>query len=183
VIKSIAIKDFKSLEGFGLNLSKFNCLIGVNGAGKSTILQAIDFIAQLMNGKIDEWLVQREWTRFELNNKFQPNSYFIGLTVEYQTNNGDNVFWLSIFNRRRMLCSTEGIMVNGVEQLSVNRKQYRIAEKDYKDIAFNYQGSILSQLIDSEIPAPILEFRNYIRRIKSLELLSPILLRKRAIAL
>jgi predicted ATPase len=78
------------------------------------------------------------------------------------------------------LCSLEHIEVNETEQLKVISKQYRISEKPYTDIAFKYQGSILSQLRDSEIPAPILEFRDYMRRIKSLELLAPSLLRKRA---
>jgi predicted ATP-dependent endonuclease of OLD family len=183
MIKSIGVKGFKSLADFNFDLSKFNCLIGMNGAGKSTVLQVMDFIVQLMEGNVDEWLARREWTTFELNNKFQPNDYFIGLSIEYQTNNDDEIFWYGVFNRRRLLCSTEGILVNNIEQLKVNRKLYRIGEKPHGSItpiAFNYQGSILSQLRDSEIPAPILEFRNHIRRIKSLELLAPSLLRKRA---
>jgi AAA15 family ATPase/GTPase len=78
------------------------------------------------------------------------------------------------------LCSLEKIAINKTNHLDVRKRQYRIGDKGYINIAFKYQGSILSQLIDSEIPAPILEFRNYLRQIKSLELLSPNLLRKRA---
>ncbi|CAI09095.1 AAA family ATPase [Aromatoleum aromaticum] len=55
MIELIAVRNFKSLAQFKLRLHRFNCLVGMNGAGKSTVLQAIDFIAQLMEGRIDEW--------------------------------------------------------------------------------------------------------------------------------
>jgi len=42
-------------------LTQFTCLIGLNGSGKSTILQAIDFISQLAQGRLDDWLEVREW--------------------------------------------------------------------------------------------------------------------------
>ncbi len=164
---------------FDVKLSKFNCLIGMNGAGKSTVLQAIDFIAQLMEGNVDDWLTRREWTAQELNCKFQSKNN-IQLAVKYQTKNGDEIVWVCSFNRHELLCSMEEIKMNGIEQFKVKSKQYRIGENSDTDIAFKYQGSILSQLRDSELPAPILEFRDAVRRIRSLELLSPNLLRKRA---
>lgn len=196
MIKRIRVRNFKSLADFDFNnLSKFNCLIGMNGAGKSTVLQVIDFISQLMEGKIDEWLEQREWKASELHGKSLTvsgiryvlkldNNFMtakgIAFLVEYQSNNGDKISWTADFNTNKLLCLQEYVSVNDIEQFRVQRKQYRAGKEDYKDIAFNYQGSILSQLRDSEIPAPILEFRNYLRQIKSLELLSPNLLRKRA---
>lgn len=179
MIKEVFVKNFKSLVDFKLNLNKFNCLIGMNGAGKSTVLQAIDFITQLMDGNIDKWLERREWAASELHSKF-PSSNTIIFGVVYQANNGDEIFWAGGFNKHKLLCSKEAILLNEVELFNVHQKQYRVKKESYKDIAFNYQGSILSRLIDSEIPAPILEFRNHLRQIKSLELLAPNLLRKRA---
>jgi predicted ATPase len=180
MIKRIRARNFKSLVDFDFNnLSEFNCLIGMNGAGKSTVLQVIDFIAQLMEGNIDDWLKKRDWSAQELICKLQSKSN-IELFVQYQTDNDCEVIWQCRFNRHELLCSLELIKVNKTEQLKVISKQYRISEKPYTDIAFKYQGSILSQLRETEIPAPILEFRDYIRRIKSLELLAPSLLRKRA---
>lgn len=190
MIKRIKVGNFKSLADFDINLSKFNCLIGMNGAGKSTVLQAIDFIAQLMEGNIDKWLESRSWMASELTTKSFTTKYILELesytpnnirfAVEYQSSNGDQIVWAGGFNRHELLCSKEIIYINEIEKFRVQRRQYRISGKSYKDIAFNYQGSILSQLRDSEIPTTILEFRDYIRRIKSLELLAPSLLRKRA---
>ncbi len=179
MIKKIGVRNFKSLADFDFKLSKFNCLIGMNGAGKSTVLQAIDFIAQLLEGDVDKWLERRKWTAQELNCKLLSRSN-IGLGIEYQTKNGNQITWRCLFNRHELLCSTEEITMDGVEQLRVKSKQYRIGENSDTEIAFKYQGSILSQLRDSELPAPILEFRDGMRRILSLELLSPELLRQRA---
>lgn len=48
MIKSIKIDNFKSLVDFKLDFAKFTCLVGLNGSGKSTVLQAMDFLSQLM---------------------------------------------------------------------------------------------------------------------------------------
>jgi predicted ATPase len=64
--------------------------------------------------------------------------------------------------------------------LHVKGRRYRIgAEKD-APLTFKYQGSILSQLRDEELSGPLLEFRDCMRRIRSLELLAPNLMRRRA---
>jgi predicted ATPase len=47
-------------------------------------------------------------------------------------------------------------------------------------ISFTYQGSVLSQLRDETLPAPLIEMRDALRNIRSLELLSPNLMRRRA---
>ena len=54
MIKSIWVDNFKSLVDFKLELAKFNCIVGLNGSGKSTVLQALDFVSQLMVGDIDK---------------------------------------------------------------------------------------------------------------------------------
>jgi len=179
MIKRIRVINFKSLADFDFNLSDFNCLIGMNGVGKSTVLQLIDFAAQLMEGRVDDWLIRRDWTQHELKCKLRSESN-IRLGIKYQTVQGDEIIWTCTFNPHELLCSTESIKVNGDVKFRVKSKQYKIGENSDTDIAFKYQGSILSQLRDSELPAQILEFRDYMRRIRSLELLSPNLLRKRA---
>ena len=44
MIERVEVRNFKSLGEISLPLGKFNCLIGMNGAGKSTVLQVLDFI-------------------------------------------------------------------------------------------------------------------------------------------
>jgi len=45
-VKKIKVNNFKSLVDFECPLDKFNCLVGLNGSGKSTVLQAFDFLSQ-----------------------------------------------------------------------------------------------------------------------------------------
>ena len=56
-IRQIEVENFKSLVNFQIDLPKFSCLIGLNGAGKSTVLQFIDFLSQLVRGDMT-WMAQ-----------------------------------------------------------------------------------------------------------------------------
>lgn len=53
MIKSIYIKNFKSVVDLSLELGTFNVLIGENGCGKSNILEAIAFGAAASADKLD----------------------------------------------------------------------------------------------------------------------------------
>jgi len=64
--------------------------------------------------------------------------------------------------------------------LRLNAQTYALDGRERQTIAFEYQGSILSALKDSEVPAALLEFRDALRNVRSLELLSPDKLRKSA---
>ena len=51
-LKKIEIDNFKSLVDFEMTFEKLNCIIRLNGSGKSTILQALDLISQMMKENI-----------------------------------------------------------------------------------------------------------------------------------
>lgn len=179
MIEQIAVRNFKSLAQFQLRLHRFNCLVGMNGAGKSTVLQAIDFIAQMMEGRVDEWLAMREWSASELNCKLRPESN-IAVVVSFRTSTGQQLTWAATFNRTELQCSSETVVGPSGFLLQVKGRHYRIGGGKDAPITFKYQGSILSQLRDEELPAPLLEFRDSMRKIRSLELLAPNLMRRRA---
>lgn len=46
MIRSLDIHNFKSLNGCPIPMSRFTCLIGLNGSGKTTFLQAVVFLAR-----------------------------------------------------------------------------------------------------------------------------------------
>jgi predicted ATPase len=69
-VESVYVDNFKSLVDFDLDLAEFTCLVGFNGAGKSTILQVFDFIASLFQGTTDRWLKARNWKNADLT--FKP---------------------------------------------------------------------------------------------------------------
>lgn len=179
MIEHIKIRNFKSLGEVSLSLGKFNCLIGMNGAGKSTVLQALDFISQVMIGQVQEWLDARGWKSHDLNCKLRKESN-VGLTISFRTKTGQSLKWVAVFNRTTLRCSSETITLDGEKILQSTGQDFRINGKPKQDIAFVYQGSILSVLKDSELPEAMKEFRDALRRIRSLELLSPQMMRKRA---
>jgi predicted ATPase len=179
MIKAIHIRNFKSLGDVKLRLAKFTCLIGMNGAGKSSVLQAVDFISQLMIGRVEEWLDARGWSAADLNCKVLKESN-VTVGVHYETSTGKSLRWVGAFNRSLLHCTAELIEQDSQKVFRVGNQKYTVADKPSQDIAFTYQGSLLSALKDSELTPELLEFRNALQQIKSLELLSPQLLRKRA---
>lgn len=181
VITQIYIDNFKSLVGFILPLAKFNCLVGLNGAGKSTVLQAIDFISQLMKGDISGWLESRNWESNELNSKLSSKR-----TIDFEIKfnfDGNSVKWGGSFNLNRNLlsCTKEYIESDELILLLVEDGKYRLQPKmsPAQEIIFDYQGSILSVLKDNQLNETILAIKHNVLNIHSLDLISPELLRTR----
>lgn len=186
MISAFSINNFKSLAQPGsFRLGRFTCLIGMNGAGKSTLIQALDFISKIMTGEVGVWLQQRGWTGSDLTSRFHARRNIkFGLIV--RLDNGVYAKWIGTFNPHKLGCTAENIEIkstsgNWEPMLLVGGGEYSIADRVRSEkIKFDYQGSILSRLLDSELQSELLEFRAKVQQIHSLELLSPHLMRKRA---
>ncbi|MBK8751695.1 MAG: AAA family ATPase [Candidatus Competibacteraceae bacterium] len=181
-LQKIRLDNFKSLVDFEMELAAFTCLIGLNGAGKTTVLQAMDFLAQLMSGQLTEWLKQRDWKATDLLCKLTKKRT-IGFSVDMQLDNGKKALWKGDFNTQtqKLYCSSETVTVDGQLELRVTESKYVLAgSSSMIPIPFTYQGSILSQLKDSVLSPDLLQIKCALQSIKSLELLSPHLMRQRA---
>ena len=182
-IEGIRAKNFKSLVDLKLGLTKFNCVIGLNGAGKSTVLQFIDFVGQQVRGKIDEWLAEREWEAKDVTSKLtsQPTADF---TVSLVADTGERGVCEARFDPSKLHCTFERIVTPG-GTLDVQNGHVRMIDLTggspglEAGIAFSYQGSILSQLEDEQLPKSLLGFKNYFKTVKSFDLLTPQFLRER----
>lgn len=200
MIKSIKIDNFKSLVEFECQLAKFSCLIGLNGAGKSTILQAVDFLSQLMVGDVDEWLKQRGWQKADINSKLTPKSN-IDFEVIIDDPAWGEIVWSGSINRIDLRCTREEVRVvalnntkilvvdsgncsiaalKGIDRLGEFTSLDEATRPEKFPIVFEYQGSILSQLKESQITLPMSAVRDQMLDVKSLDLLSPDALRKRS---
>ncbi|WP_321937453.1 AAA family ATPase [Burkholderia cepacia] len=187
MILSLAIRNFKSIVNLNLKLSEhFNCLVGLNGAGKSSVLQAIDFSAHLMSGDIDSWLKVRGWVLADLHSKLSNQSN-IGIGYLYKLPSGKVMEWRAVFNRVTRNCTREDVRevlidkANGTvsrkQIFDVARNRYSVGDTDKVDITLNYEGSLLSHLKEDLLTEDLIAFRDCIRNIRSLELLSPHLMR------
>ena len=208
-ILEIEIRNFKSLEYLtlppgGLSrgvvseseerlpLPKFSCLIGLNGAGKSSILHGVDFLSQLFRGDIDAWLNRRGWKAGDIKfNLPEKKDKTVFLRVVLSANFG--VFeWAGYFSANSKQCKSESLSLRSARDdgvafvmdmgdiplLEVRKKMMtQYCDENGRGaperIRFQYQGSILSQLEDHELGERMLFFRNFMRSISSLDLLSP----------
>lgn len=182
MIKSVRVVNFKSLADVTLELGQFNCLVGMNGAGKSTVLQALDFLSQIMRGDVQGWLDRRGWTAADLNSKLRKERN-ISLTVKFETSKSELLTWTGVFNRSNLRFTYEVAYLGEIDTpalFNLLDQDYVLMDEKPSSIAFEFQGSILSILKDAVLSPPLLEFRDALRHIRSLELLSPHLLRKSA---
>ena len=183
-LQSITIKNFKSLEDTEINFSKNSFLIGMNGAGKTTVLQAIDFLSVISSGKIEEWLETRGWSKKDLT-FFENKKSLIDIRVTFQLGK-DNYIWRMSFNYRNLKCTRERILKEYGENLhyfllKVQNGKYILGKHgSRKEIDFIYKGSILSGLTENMLGDELNSIRSFFNEIRSAELLSPTLMKKRA---
>ena len=186
-LENCIIVNFKSLDDFIIDFSKFTCLIGLNSAGKSTILQALDFISAMMRGDISGWLTSRGWETTALNSKID-NEYLIAISVLFSYNKKLYI-WSFVFDTKQKQCINEDIkVIPDLENLSDNKIIFKVEESKFKihkdgeinngDIIQEYEGSFLAKLKPELLPKVIVKLREYLQNIHSLDLLSPRELKK-----
>ncbi len=191
-ITDIYIDNFKSLMDFDIKLSKFACLIGLNSAGKSTVLQAIDFLCSVAKGSVQDWLLAREWDNGELLSKLN-NRKTIAFRFGFNIN-GQQYVWRGSFNATKSFlnCSHEQIsrIKDGQEEkifwVTDNVCRFIGLPKDESEahttwkltIEQKYNGSFLSSYKGRNFNDELKRIQAFFKSIKSLELLSPPMLRK-----
>lgn len=186
-IQTIEANNFKSLVNFRLELAKFSCLVGLNGVGKSTVLQFIDFLAQQARGEISEWLEGRNWKHRDILFRLKP-AKTVTFTVNVVDPKQREVTWAGTFNPYRLYCTAEKLTAHDAE-LIVHGGVYTIKDRNpdknarkkavSEAIQFMYQGSILSQLRDEALPESLLAFKRFLLQTESLDMLTPERLRQR----
>lgn len=91
MLKSIKIKNFKSVQNIEIELGRVNVFIGENGCGKTTILEAISLASAAFSNKLDqEFLVSRGIRVVEpklMKSAFTQNNESENITVELKNTN------------------------------------------------------------------------------------------------
>jgi predicted ATPase len=206
-IKSIKVDNFKSLVNFELPLAKFSCLVGLNGSGKSTVLQFFDFLSQQVRGDLSGWLKKRQWEASDLSSKLKKGQRNIKFEVSLIHDSDVEIKWSASFNRQTLQCTTEHVEWNKITLLKVEHGSYAVfnlptiaeASSDSKSkfkkdgviaeievqtrlvgkIAFEYQGSVMSQIKESQLPKELRELKKFFVNLHALDLLAPELIRQR----
>ncbi len=185
-LRQITVNNFKSLVDFKLSLHGFNCLIGLNGAGKSTVLQFMDFLSQQVKGDLDEWLEEREWKATDINCKLGNNrKRLVTFTVSLDLEHQKKLVWKSTFNPVELKSTAEDISIEGKDGwsqrlINVTKGEYSLNGMDSHSIPFDYEGSIISQLKERDLPTEVKKLKEFFTKFRSLELLAPQSLRQKA---
>ena len=181
-ITKIKINNFKSLVDFEIDLSKFNCIIGLNGSGKSTFLQFMSFLSQLMRGDIGNWLQQRKWGKEDIVPELDGKKHrSVRFEVFFQREPTEGC-WKGQFWVDQLYCIKETLSIGDCSfdaANTKNEKTYTLSGRSKADrINFNYQGSIFSQLADKEVSDRFGELIQFFRNIRAFDLLSPYFLKQ-----
>jgi predicted ATPase len=193
MITHLHIENFKSLVDFdlppkGYELTPFTCLIGLNGSGKSTLLQAFDFVAQVARGEVQDWLDARGWKSGELVSHLgAKKTWVITFTVKFKCADGKQAEWSAKFNTKMLRCTQESVLLGGKPIMKVHDGHYSVAGaepdatiKSAEKIAFEYSGSFLSRLKLTDMHPALTEIKGELLALRSLELLSPQAMHRRA---
>jgi predicted ATPase len=191
VISAFYIDNFKSLVDFRLppaphRLGSFTCLVGLNGAGKSTVLQAFDFVGHLANGQVATWLKQREWKASDLTSRFLKKKLIL-FQLDIEVAGVGRIVWSGSFNTTEMRCTAETVTVDGEEQvLHIKDGQLQVLGTDSKPSvqypvrAMKYEGSTLSFIDVRDVHPALGALKHVAANLRSLDLLSPQSMRRRA---
>ncbi len=193
MITRFHIENFKSLVSFDLpparhDLPQFTCLIGLNGSGKSTLLQAMDFAAHIIMGKVEDWLTQRNWKPSDVQTNLGKRTPVVSFVVGFRNENGIEATWQARYNANQLRCTFEKVESAGRTLLELEAERLALAGPDgelkrgEEKLNLVYKGSVLSVLQLKEKHALLTFVKESLQQLKSLELLSPQLLRKRATA-
>ncbi|MET4729600.1 putative ATPase [Lysobacter enzymogenes] len=200
MLTNFKIDNFKSLTDFSLpgdesSLGKFVCLIGLNGAGKSTVLQAVDFVSQLVIGDVSKWLSSRGWERSDLVGKGSKKRN-INFSMHFLVEGIGDLTWVGSYNSQQGRCTkeelsfvpfpslkddgffpTRSVVFNFESGVIRDNAGWRRDVGDYTGSVFNKFKAPSSGANRNDVVAIYL-LRYVLRGVKSLELLSPQLMRR-----
>ncbi|MFZ4617045.1 MAG: AAA family ATPase [Rectinemataceae bacterium] len=191
MITKIELDNFKSFCDFELlpgnvDLPAFVVLIGLNGSGKSTVLQALGFLASLVQGGPGPWLLDREWNDEELASRFKQRGVIpFKLYFKFQECES-GVVWSGTYDISTRRCRTEPISSGARTILKLDEEAFALFDDkgtvvlEGSSASYTYSGSILSIIAEPKAHRAFLVVKKFMAGIKPLELLSPEQLRKRA---
>jgi predicted ATPase len=69
MLKRLVVNHFKSLDDFSIDFEPLTVLIGQNGSGKTTVLQALDLLGAFLRGDVNHYLERLGWDAGDLRSK------------------------------------------------------------------------------------------------------------------
>ncbi|WP_408071439.1 AAA family ATPase [Butyrivibrio sp. JL13D10] len=192
MIQSIHIENFKSLVDFTAEFSEVTALIGMNSVGKSSLLQAMQFICGSVKEDYDVFLKDRYWKVENIKSKFiKSNKIKFDLVFSIRDEVGeDHIFkWNSEIGvnitKNEMHLAYECIEADDQTLIEYNPKTHghlfvRPENEEFSgDVYFGdgfvFRSSVIKNLNSkkNDFDPRISLFVNHISNFMSFELLNP----------
>lgn len=189
MIKTLKVDNFKSLVGFSMDLHGNNVIVGNNATGKSTILQAIDFLCSSVKEDYAIILERRGWAIDQIKSKLTPEEHnkisFVTthvLEVDEQTIEFEWEMIVAVNpSRNEILLDSEKVLTCGEELLfyTCDKGGLIRACDDNNEVLVLPQGltfnsSVMKAMKDSDrISERLRVLIDFLKNSLSFELLSP----------
>ena len=189
MIKHMYVDNFKALNNFKIVLSEFSVLIGNNSSGKSTILQAMDFLKCCCTSTVTEYLSERSITISDICSQLS-NKRTITFNVTFEFD-GKEILWELSFSvekdkdkielRTEKISSDSEILLHyfGKNSYRMN-KINKLESKKETIMDGEYKCSIISFIKEYDIERfpELVKIKKYFMQSEVLDLLSPKEMRK-----
>jgi predicted ATPase len=132
MLKQLTIRNFKAIRDMTIDFTPLTVLIGGNSCGKTTVLQALDFLRSAATRDIPEYLRERGWDFDDLKSQFtdMKKSPIEFITIWEITVNGKSVMieWLLAVDFQAHWIIKEKIIRRSDEAVILS---YHIDDKDF----------------------------------------------------
>ena len=183
VLTRLEIDNFKSLNEFDIDIHPFSVIVGNNASGKSSILQALDFMAQGVKSDFSNYLSDRNLNVADIKSKLlPPTSRRMSFVSEYKDED-ITLTWefevLTLIGANKLILDYEKVVKDEKDILLLygGSEGYVLDEAGTKrSIPTGYDvGSSVMKLLGTKFkPAKeIMALKNYLLASKSYELLTP----------
>lgn len=185
MFKKLKVDNFKSLVGFSIELMPMSVIIGNNATGKSSILQAIDFLCGSVREDFAIMLERRNWTADNIKSKLiTSNKIKFESDILLPSDEGDlNYEWnmvVSIYSgKNEISLFSENLICNGKQLIAYQKGKDGLIKNEGEGISVLPQALTISSSVlrllnrDEKIEHSIKIFIDFLLNSSSFEMLSP----------
>lgn len=185
MFRKIKVDNFKSLIDFSVDLAPMSVIVGNNAAGKSSILQVVDFMCQSVKEDFGIILERRNWTAENIKSKLiSSNKIHFESLVSLPSEEGMHEYiWkmvLSIYSsKNEVSLISESLICDSDELLIYQRGKEGIIKNEGESMnvlpgALAINSSALRMLKkDEKLDARTKKFIRFLEDSSSFEMLSP----------
>lgn len=189
MFKRLVVNNFKSLVRFSIEFSPMTVLIGNNASGKSTVLQALDFLCNSVKEDFAIIIERRDWKVENIKSKLtNANNRIISFESEIvlQGQDGEecaytwNMAVTAFSGKNQMLLSSEKIARKDSGEILLEymagKGGFIQGTESINEISpsFRMKASVLKMIENTnEIQQDVCKIRDFLIRSCSFELLAP----------